>query len=185
MVPETDRPSRSLLCAVRASAASTCCAFVVSGCAALNVQAYSGATRPADQVAKLRALEAQILTVDDTSIKEQCGGRLMKDCYVFLLPGPHSMRVQPMSLNGGGGPGYIAPTAATSGMYAASSAYYLPVGDPVTVKYVVLAGHDYSLMTNRNCVAHPATTPHDEWSRSTDKGLCLVDMPTGEVIHAE
>lgn len=166
------------------SAALICSALILAGCAAMNLQAYSGARRPLGQVAKLWALEAQILSVDGVPLTEQCGGR-MKDCNILLLPGMHSMRVQPLSLKGGEGPGYIAPTAATPGMYIASSSYYLPVGDPVTVRYAVLADHKYSLITDRNCIEKPADMPPQARSKPTDKGLCLVDVTAGKVVHSQ
>lgn len=163
-----------------------CSAFALTGCATtLDVQAYPGAKRPAQEVAKVRALESQILSVDGAPTQAQCGGRLMNDCYVVFLPGSHSMSVQPMSLNGGSGPGYIAPTVATPGMYMSSSAYYLPVGTPVTVRYAVEAGHNYSLITDQTCVANPADTPPEARSRPTDRGLCLIDDATGQVVHSQ
>lgn len=186
MLPETDHPSQPVLLPVRASLALLCSAFILSGCATTtNVQAYTGAGRPANEVARLRALESQILAVDGASMQGQCGGRLMNDCYISLLPGPHSMSVQPMSLNGVSGPGYIAPTAATPGMYVSDSAYYLPVGSPVTVRYTVEAGHSYSLITDNTCVANPPATPPEARSKPTDKGLCLVDVTTGQVVHSQ
>jgi hypothetical protein len=181
---ETDYPNQLLH--VRASLALLCAAFMLAGCATtLNVQAYTGASRPAKEVARMRALESQILAVDGAAMQGQCGGRLMNDCYISLLPGPHSMSVQPMSLNGGSGPGYIAPTAATPGMYVSDSAYYLPVGSPVAVRYAVEAGHSYSLITDKNCVANPVDTPPEARSKPTDKGLCLIDLTTGAVVHSQ
>ena len=81
----------------------TCSAFALNGCAALNVQTYSGARLPLDDVAKVRPLSVQTLSVDAIPMKEQCGGRLMKDCNVLLLPGSRFMRIQLMSLDGSGG----------------------------------------------------------------------------------
>lgn len=186
VLPETDRPSQPDLLPTRPSLALLCSAIMLSGCATtLDVQAYTGASRPAKDVARLQALQSQILAVDGAPMQAQCGGRLMNDCYVLLLPGSHSMSVQPMSFNGTSGPGYIAPTAATPGMYVSSSAYYLPAGSPVTVRYAVEAGHSYSLITGRNCVENPAATPPEERSRPTDKGLCLVDVATGHVVHSQ
>lgn len=186
MLPETDHPSQPVLLPVRTSLALLCSAFILSGCATtLHVQAYAGASRPANEVASLRALESQILLVDGAAMQEQCGGRLMSDCYISLLPGLHSMSVQPMSLNGVSGPGYIAPTAATPGMYVSDSAYYLPVGRPVMVRYTVEAGQSYSLITDTTCVANPAATPPEARSKPTDKGLCLIDVSTGQVVHSQ
>lgn len=186
MQPETDPPNQTTLLPAPISLALLCSALILSGCATtLNVQAYTGARRPAKAVAKLRAVESQILSVDGAPMQAQCGGRLMNDCYVSLLPGSHSMSVQPMSFNGTSGPGYIAPTAATPGMYVSSSAYYLPAGSPVAVRYAVEAGHSYSLITDKNCVANPADTPPEARSKPADKGLCLVDVTTGQVVHSQ
>jgi hypothetical protein len=130
-------------------------ALALGGCAALdlNVQAYSGAEQPISHVAEVRPLSAQILSVDGAPLKGQCGGRVLRKCNVFLLPGLHSMRVQAMAAYGGGGPDYIAPTVATPGMYLTSSSGYAPVGHPVTVKWVFAAGHDYTLLPCGNCVS--------------------------------
>lgn len=186
MLPETDHPNRLVLLLIRASLALLCSAFMLTGCAMTqNVQAYTGASRPAKDVASVRALESQILAVDGAAMQGQCGGRLMNDCYISLLPGSHSMSVQPMSLNGESGPGYIAPTSATPGMYVSDSAYYSPVGGPVAVRYTVEAGHSYSLITDRECVANPAATPPESRSKPMDKGLCLIDVTTGQVVHSQ
>lgn len=186
MLPETAYRGQPVLLPLRTSLALLCGAFILSGCATtLNIQAYGGSRRPASEVAKLRALESQILSVDGAPMQAQCGGRLMNDCYVSLLPGSHSMSIQPMSLNGESGPGYIAPTAATPGMYVSDSAYYLPAGNPVTVRYAVEAGHSYSLITDKDCVENPAATPPEARSTPTDKGLCLIDVATGHVVHSQ
>ncbi|HZT01587.1 MAG TPA: hypothetical protein VFA39_04910 [Steroidobacteraceae bacterium] len=186
MLSETGHPSRPALFAGRMLPALVCSALALTGCATtVNVQAYPGARRPAQEVAKVRALESQILSVDGAPTAAQCGGRLMNDCYVLFLPGSHSMSVQPMSLNGGSGPGYIAPTVATPGMYMSSSAYYLPVGTPVMVRYAVEGGHSYSLITDKTCVANPADTPPEARSKPEDKGLCLIDITTGQVVHSQ
>jgi hypothetical protein len=184
MLPVPDHPCQPVPLPVRTSLALLCSAFVLTGCAT-TIQTYSGAGRPAKEVAQLQALQAQILSVDGAAIKEQCGGRLMDHCYISLLPGSHSISVQPMSLNGVSGPGNIAPTAATPGMYVSSSAYYLPVGSPVTVRYAVEAGHNYSLLTTDTCLENPADTPPEDRSKPTDKGLCLVDVTTGQPVHSQ
>lgn len=153
MLPKAKRANRSLLF-VRTLILLSCSALAITGCAALdlNVQAYSGAKQPIGHVAEVRPLSAQILAVDGAPLKGKCGGRVLRKCNVFLLPGLHSMRVQSMTSFGGGGPDYIAPTVATPGMYLTSSSGYAPVGPPVTVKWLFAAGHNYTLLPCGNCV---------------------------------
>jgi hypothetical protein len=70
-------------------------------------------------------------------------------------------------------------------MYMSSSAYYLPFGTPVMVRYAVEGGHSYSLITDKTCVANPADTPPEARSKPQDKGLCLIDTTTGQVVHSQ
>src|SRR6185437_10380385 len=83
---ETDYPNQLLH--VRASLALLCAAFMLAGCATtLNVQAYTGARRPAKEVARLRALESEIPAVDGAARQSLRGGRLISGRYLALLPG--------------------------------------------------------------------------------------------------
>lgn len=185
MPPKANRPSPSPLVAVRTSVVLVCSALTLAACTSLDVQAYPGAERPESQVAKLQPLSARILSIDGAAVEKQCGGRVAKNCNVVVLPGLHSMQVQPMSATGGEGPTYIAPTVATPGMFLQSSAGYVPVGHPVTVKYVFMAGHDYTLFPFGTCVPNPAATSPQERAASEHKGVCLMDNTTKQGVPAQ
>ena len=154
MLTETIRIARLIPSVLGAAVVLTTGTLTLSGCAALelNVQAYSGARQPADNVAEVRPLSAQVLAIDGAPVKGHCGGRVLRPCNIFLLPGSHSLRVQPMAAYGGGGPGYIAPTVATPGMYLTSSSGYAPVGRPATATWAFVGGHDYTLLPCGQCV---------------------------------
>lgn len=177
MLSRTKRVNRSPLFAPTLMLL-TCSALALSGCAALdlNVQAYPGARQPIGQVAKLRPLSVQILSVDGVPIKGKCGGQALRHCYVFLLPGSHSLRIQPMAAYGGGGPEYIAPTVATPGMYLTSSSGYTPVGDSVTVDWTFVADHSYTVIPSASCVRDPATKS----AKIVQIGVCFVDDATSK-----
>lgn len=176
---------RSRLFAARSLLVLGCGTAMLGGCAAINIQTYSGAKQPTNQVARLRPLSAQILSVDGAPVKEQCGGRLMRKCYVFFLPGLHSVKIQPISLEGGGGLGYIPPTVATPGMFITDPYYYQNVGSPIKVKYMFLAGHDYSFLSAGICLIRPATANRPAIREPARAGRCLHDQTTGLEIHAE
>src|SRR5258708_3678023 len=122
----------------------------LSGCDTLrttDAQAYSGARLPANQVAVLHPLISQILLVDDATMDEKCGAG--RSCNVSLLPGTHTVQVQPMSLTGGGSPGYVGATSATPAMTISSSFHYFKIGDPMTIRYPFSAGHEYQLLPDK------------------------------------
>ena len=119
----------------------------LSGCSTfktIEVQAYSGVRLPVDRVAVIQPANARILAVDGATINEKCGGEAK--CKLSLLEGKHSVQAQPVSLGGGGSPGYIGATSATPAMTMSSSLRYNNNGPTVTLRYPFSAGHEYSLL---------------------------------------